>query len=34
MGMKSDSEMVIFAATNNEVSLRAKPTHMKSRGDC
>lgn len=32
-GAESETEKAVFAATNNEASPRAKPTHMESRGD-
>ena len=33
MGSKSATEMVVFAATNNEESLRMKPATVNGRGD-
>ena len=33
MSSKFETEMVIFVAINNEVSLRMKPAHVNGRGD-
>ena len=33
MCSKFETEMVIFAAINNEVSLSMKPVHVNGRGD-